>query len=147
MHPSLQESLQEYSNPNCLLGLEYLNPIDQLLIHQEVRTGCETANKFTIKNSMGQRIFYAVENSDCCEFCMQENRSYLMKIVDTNQHEVIELIRPSVTCKSPEVTYESDLILSLSEVESLFREWKLEFRAKLLVQYNWHIIFSRQNFI
>ncbi len=51
---------------NCPPGLEYLMAIDQVLIHQKVElleafTGFETNNKYTVKNSMGQKIFYAVE--------------------------------------------------------------------------------------
>jgi hypothetical protein len=51
---------------NCPPGLEYLTAIDQVLIHQKVGiieslTGFETNNKYLVKNSMGQKIFYAVE--------------------------------------------------------------------------------------
>lgn len=46
--------------PNCPPGLEYLTTIDQLLVKQKVElleafTGFETNNKFTIKNSLGQK--------------------------------------------------------------------------------------------
>lgn len=46
--------------PNCPPGLEYLITIDQLLVKQKVElleafTGFETNNKFTIKNSLGQK--------------------------------------------------------------------------------------------
>lgn len=42
-------------------GLEYLTSIDQLLVKQKVElleafTGFETNNKFTIKNSLGQKV-------------------------------------------------------------------------------------------
>lgn len=47
--------------PNCPPGLEYLTTIDQLLVKQKVElleafTGFETNNKFTIKNSLGQKV-------------------------------------------------------------------------------------------
>lgn len=47
--------------PNCPQGLEYLTSIDQLLVKQKVElleafTGFETNNKFTIKNSLGQKV-------------------------------------------------------------------------------------------
>lgn len=52
--------------PNCPPGLEYLTTIDQLLVKQKVElleafTGFETNNKFTIKNSLGQKVYWAVE--------------------------------------------------------------------------------------
>lgn len=56
-----------YANdPNVPPGLEYLTMIDQLLIKQKVElleafVGFETNNKYSIKNSMGQHVYYAVE--------------------------------------------------------------------------------------
>lgn len=71
-----------YPNPAIPPGLEYLTMIDQLLVKQKVEllegiiklnlifsnvfiilafTGFETNNKYTVKNSMGQPVFYAVE--------------------------------------------------------------------------------------
>ncbi|XP_031637616.1 uncharacterized protein LOC116350039 isoform X2 [Contarinia nasturtii] len=46
--------------PNIPPGLEYLTTINQLLVKQKVElleafTGFETNNKFTIKNSLGQK--------------------------------------------------------------------------------------------
>lgn len=46
---------------HCPPGLEYLSTIDQLLVKQKVElfeafTGFETNNKFTIKNSLGQKV-------------------------------------------------------------------------------------------
>lgn len=51
---------------NCPPGLEYLTTIDQLLIKQKVElleafTGFETNNKFTIKNSLGQKVSVSLE--------------------------------------------------------------------------------------
>lgn len=51
--------------PNCPPGLEYLTSIDQLLVKQKVElleafTGFETNNKFTIKNSLGQKVSVAI---------------------------------------------------------------------------------------
>lgn len=50
--------------PNCPAGLEYLTTIDQLLIKQKVEllealVGFETNNKFTIKNSLGQKVSFS----------------------------------------------------------------------------------------
>lgn len=56
----------ESSDPNVPAGLEYLNAVDQLIVQQKVEmmeafTGWETNNKYAIKNSMGQNVYYAVE--------------------------------------------------------------------------------------
>ncbi|XP_046461866.1 phospholipid scramblase 2-like [Daphnia pulex] len=99
----LQPAFQQ--NSNCPPGLEYLTAIDQLLVHQKVElleafTGFETTNKYTVKNSMGQKVFRATEISDCCtrQLC-GPNRAFDMKIVDNNDHEVIHLNRP-LACSS-----------------------------------------------
>ena len=45
--------------------------IDQLIVKQKVEmleafTGFETKNKYTVKNSMGQDVYKAKEDTDCC---------------------------------------------------------------------------------
>ena len=99
MQPQMQR------NTNCPPGLEYLAAIDQLLVHQKVElleafTGFETGNKYTVKNSMGQNVFKAKEESDCCsrQFC-GPMRSFGMKILDNNGTEVMHLNRP-LACAS-----------------------------------------------
>ncbi|PNF34188.1 Phospholipid scramblase 2 [Cryptotermes secundus] len=92
-------------NPNIPRGLEYLTMIDQLLVHQKVElleafTGFETQNKYTIKNSMGQKVYYAVEDSDCLtRNCCGPLRPFDMKILDNYKTEVIHLNRP-LACDS-----------------------------------------------
>ncbi|KAJ8984515.1 hypothetical protein NQ317_010986, partial [Molorchus minor] len=91
--------------PNCPPGLEYLTMIDQLLVHQKVEilealTGFETKNKFTVKNSLGQKVYYAVEDSDCLtRNCCGPLRPFDMKILDNYKNEVIHLNRP-LACDS-----------------------------------------------
>ncbi|XP_015784447.1 phospholipid scramblase 2-like [Tetranychus urticae] len=86
--------------PNCPSGLEYLTQIDQLLVHQKVELleafiGFETKNKYHIKNSMGQKIFNAIEDSDCCtRACCGPVRPFNMKITDNEEQEVINIYRP-----------------------------------------------------
>lgn len=86
--------------PNCPRGLEYLTSIDQLLVKQKVElleafTGFETNNKFSIKNSLGQKVYYAVEDNDCCtRNCCGPSRPFDMKVFDNFQQEVIHLYRP-----------------------------------------------------
>jgi len=84
----------------CPPGLEYLTQIDQLLVKQQVElleafTGFETNNKYKVKNSLGQNIYFAVEDTDCCtRQCCGPARPFDMKIMDNHQQEVIHLNRP-----------------------------------------------------
>ncbi|XP_053167604.1 phospholipid scramblase 1-like isoform X2 [Hemicordylus capensis] len=90
---------------NCPPGLEYLSQIDQILVHQqiellEVITGIETCNKYELKNALGQRIYFAAEENDCCTLnCCGPSRPFTMKIIDNLGQPVIELIRP-LRCSS-----------------------------------------------
>lgn len=62
--------------------------------------GFETNNKYTIKNSVGQKVFYAVEENDCCtRNCCGPMRPFEMKILDNFKNEVIHLSRP-LACQS-----------------------------------------------
>ena len=52
--------------PGCPPGLEYLTHVDQLLVHQqvellEVLTGWETENKYKVRNTLGQDVYFAAE--------------------------------------------------------------------------------------
>ena len=88
-------------------GLEYLTQLDQIIVKQkkeilEILTDFETKNKYKIYNSMGQEIFYAKEQSDCCTrmFC-GPLRGFSMKIEDNFKNEVIHLERPECRCAVP----------------------------------------------
>ncbi|XP_038115325.1 phospholipid scramblase 2 isoform X2 [Culex quinquefasciatus] len=91
--------------PNCPPGLEYLTSIDQLLVHQKVElleafTGFETANKYTVKNTLGQKVYWAVEDTDCCtRNCCGPARPFDMKVLDFYQNEVLHFNRP-LRCQS-----------------------------------------------
>ena len=84
-----------------LAGLEYLAMVDHLLIKQQVElleafTGWESCNKYRIFNSMGQDVFYAKEDNDCCtRMCCGPGRPFEMEIVDNLGREVIHLGRCS----------------------------------------------------
>ncbi|XP_051057139.1 phospholipid scramblase 1 [Phodopus roborovskii] len=86
-------------------GLEHLIPIDHILIHQdfefvEAILGFETANKYKIKNKLGQKVYYAVEESNCCtRNCCGDYRCFSMRILDNLGHEVVILKRP-LRCSS-----------------------------------------------
>ncbi|XP_065841128.1 phospholipid scramblase 1-like [Oscarella lobularis] len=90
----------EAGPPDCPPGLEYLTQIDQLLVHQQVEllemiTGWETANKYDVKNSMGQRVYFAAEQNSCFQLqCCGASREFNLTIVDNAQREVIHLYRP-----------------------------------------------------
>ncbi|XP_037939231.1 phospholipid scramblase 1-like [Teleopsis dalmanni] len=86
--------------PNCPPGLEYLTTVDQLLINQKVElleafTGFETNNKYVVKNAIGQKAYYVLEDTDCCtRNCCGPARPFDMRIFDNFQKEVIHLYRP-----------------------------------------------------
>nr|XP_020013390.1 phospholipid scramblase 1 [Castor canadensis] len=85
---------------NCPPGLKYLSQIDQILAHQqvellEVLTGFETNNRFEIKNSLGQRVYFAVEDTDCCtRNCCGASRPFTLRILDNLGQEVVTMERP-----------------------------------------------------
>ncbi|CAH1776139.1 unnamed protein product [Owenia fusiformis] len=88
----------------CPPGLEYLTQIDQILVHQQVEllevvTGFETQNKYEIKNSMGQQVYFAQEESGCCmRQCCGPGRGFTMHITDNLGQEVIRCRRPFKCC-------------------------------------------------
>ncbi|KAM6161004.1 phospholipid scramblase 2-like [Erethizon dorsatum] len=89
----------------CPPGLEYLSQIDQILVHQqtellEVLTGFETNNKYEIKNSFGQRIYFAVEDTDfCTRNCCGPARPFTLRVLDNLAREVVTVERP-LRCSS-----------------------------------------------
>ncbi|XP_072034292.1 phospholipid scramblase 1-like isoform X2 [Amphiura filiformis] len=85
---------------NCPPGLEYLTQIDQLLVQQQVElleafVGFETSNKYVVKNTLGQQVYFAAEDTNCCtRNCCGNKRCFDMKILDNKKKkEVIHLIR------------------------------------------------------
>ncbi|KAK3598596.1 hypothetical protein CHS0354_039618 [Potamilus streckersoni] len=84
---------------NCPPGLEYLCQVDQLMVKQKVEgfeaiTGFEMNNKYEIVNTMGQRIFYAVEDTCCCSRnCCGHHRPFDIKILNNQSKEVMHLSR------------------------------------------------------
>ncbi|KAM6442782.1 phospholipid scramblase family member 5-like isoform 5-T5 [Liasis olivaceus] len=86
-------------------GLEYLRQLDQIIIHQQVELlqvilGTETCSKYEIKNHMGQRVYFAVEENDFFDrnFCAPL-RSFTIRITDNTGQEVITVNRP-LRCSS-----------------------------------------------
>lgn len=60
-----------------------------------VLLGFESNNKYEIKNTLGQRIYFAVEDTDCCtrNFC-GPSRPFTIRVMDNLGREVITLQRP-----------------------------------------------------
>ena len=86
-------------------GLEYLTMVDQLLIKQKMEifeafTGFESSNKYKVLNSLGQEVFFAKEDTDCCtrQFC-GPGRPFEMNLLDIQSREVLHLVRP-LRCQS-----------------------------------------------
>lgn len=92
------------SVPGCPPGLEYLTQIDQLLVHQQVEifemmTNWETRNRYQIKNSVGQQVYFAQEESDTCHRqCCGPSRGFIMHITDNLGQEVIRVNREFKCC-------------------------------------------------
>lgn len=84
---------------DCPPGLEYLTMVDQLLVQQqvevlEVLTGFETNNKYQVKNSLGQLVYFAVEQNDFFTLSCGPARPFKMSIVDNLGKQVMLLDRP-----------------------------------------------------
>lgn len=96
--------LKPAADPNCPPGLEYLTQIDQLLVQQTVEileafVGIEGNNKFHVKNSTGQRIYYAAEESDCCpRMVCGPHRGFTMHMVDNYGEFVMKSTRDFKCC-------------------------------------------------
>ena len=61
----------------------------------EAFTGWESCNKYKIMNNLGQDVFFAKEDTDCCtRMCCGPGRPFEMNIVDNSGKEVIHLVRP-----------------------------------------------------
>ena len=79
------------------VGLEYLTEVDQLLIDQKIGAwaGCEAKNRYSIKNSLGQEIYSAKEDSEVCAVqCCGIGRAFDLNIFDNFNRRVIRLNRP-----------------------------------------------------
>ncbi|XP_070380839.1 phospholipid scramblase 2-like [Dermacentor albipictus] len=86
--------------PCCPSGLEYLVQIDHLLVHQaielmEVMTSWEMQNSYVVKNTMGQFVFTAKEESGCLQRqCCANIRPFEMTLLDYRNVQALRLFRP-----------------------------------------------------
>ncbi|NWX65915.1 PLS2 scramblase, partial [Promerops cafer] len=83
--------------------------IDQILIHQqlellEIVTDFEENNKYELKNVLGQRVYFAAEDTDCLtRNCCGPSRPFTIRIMDNLGRQVVTLHRPlrCSTCCCP----------------------------------------------
>ncbi|KAK7093355.1 phospholipid scramblase 2-like isoform X3 [Littorina saxatilis] len=81
-------------------ALQYMGALDQVIVKQEVALlevilPYEVGNKYSIFNTMNQRIFYAAEDSNwCCKQCCGPHRPFAMKITDNMGQPVLHIERP-----------------------------------------------------
>ncbi|XP_002734807.2 phospholipid scramblase 2-like [Saccoglossus kowalevskii] len=100
----IQWMQQPTGTVGCPRGLEYLTQIDQLLVHQqmevfEILTNWETANRYQVKNSLGQQVYFAHEESETCmRQCCGNKRAFTMHITDNMSQEVIRVKREFKCC-------------------------------------------------
>ncbi|XP_061492938.1 phospholipid scramblase 1-like isoform X2 [Rhineura floridana] len=85
--------------PKCPPGLEYLSQLDHVSIQEQIElmemiSGFETCNRYEIKNSMGQMVYFAAEeNDDFTLNCYGPLRSFTIKLFDSASQPVMQLSR------------------------------------------------------
>ncbi|KAH9369717.1 hypothetical protein HPB48_007684 [Haemaphysalis longicornis] len=101
--PSLLPPAAMERIPGCPPGLEYLVSVDQLLVHQqlqliEIFLPYEQKNKYVVKNTMGQFIYMAVEESDLASrCCCGKSRPFEMTVLDYRNVEEMQVQAPPGT--------------------------------------------------
>ena len=83
-----------------LTSITYVLILIRLLRMSAVFSGFETANKYKIKNGLGQTVFLAAEDTDCCtrQIC-GPMRPFGIKIMDNAKNEIMHVERP-LACDS-----------------------------------------------
>lgn len=93
--PSASRDVWKYVNISTFIC--QINPYVNLF---QVLTGYETENKYVVKNSVGQKMFFAAEESSCLQrYCCSNIREFNMAILDNFGQEIIHLYRP-LACQS-----------------------------------------------
>ncbi|KAG8242724.1 hypothetical protein J6590_059968 [Homalodisca vitripennis] len=86
-------------------GLEHLKVLRELSVKQgvefvEILVGYETANRYAIKNTTGQNLYFAYEKSNCLSRnALGHLRPFTIKVLDTTKVEVMRIKR-RLACES-----------------------------------------------
>lgn len=73
--------------------------IEQTVSLTEALTGWEKNNKYIIRNSSGEQMYYAVEDTArCMRLCCKQNRGFIMNIYDNTQKIVMRVTREFKCC-------------------------------------------------
>jgi len=104
--PGMAVQWMEKPSPitGCPPGLEYLTKIDKLLVQQKIDyleafTGWNENNRYVVRNSGGQQIYFALENTDTCmRICCEAQRGFTIHIVDNFNQEVMKITREFKCC-------------------------------------------------
>jgi len=82
------------------IGLGLLAAANNLIISQkvnwtEVFTGFDTPNKYKVMNELGQDLFFAAEQSDCCaRACLGKWHPWTMKMMTPDGSQIMNIVRP-----------------------------------------------------
>lgn len=100
--------------------------------------GFESNNKYEVRNSLGQNVFYAVEENDCLNRqCCGPMRPFTIHVLDNFGQEVITVTRPlkCMSCFFPcclqEVSQNVFCFFSLSGMQLFFKPPSSEEPARL----------------
>lgn len=127
---------------DCAPSLQYLTQVDQLIIQQQVEllealTGFETNNKYQVRNSMGQLIYFAAEDTDCCtrNLCGRM-RPFNMSLIDNFGNVVFHINRPlrSDSCCCPCCLQEMTVSTPTGQVIGIVKQLWHPLRPKFAVQ-------------
>ncbi|XP_052405323.1 phospholipid scramblase 2 [Carassius gibelio] len=107
-------------DPNhCPSHLETLTMMDQLFVYKEQTTeetlaevccGIKPVSRYSVKDSMGNKVFGILEDDESCERqCYGAGHPFTMNVTDHSNQEVIRMVHPSVctSCSSHELEVQS----------------------------------------